>query len=149
MSNISDKLTVFFDTHLPIAEYMGLNVESYDGKTLVLNAPLNPNINDKLTAFGGSLYNVAVLACWGIVYLKVGEYELDCDMVVTKGNVAYKAPVKGEIRAICHAPEQEQIKAFVQEFREQGRAKIALESTIECSGNLAVEFAGQYAILRK
>ena len=52
---ISEKLTQFFIQHLPIAQFMGLEVESYDGDTLILTAPLEPNINDKQTAFGGSL----------------------------------------------------------------------------------------------
>ena len=78
---ISEKLKQFFLDHLPITQFMGLEVESYDGDTLILTAPLEPNINDKQTAFGGSLYNTAVMACWGMIYLKTQEKGIDCTKV--------------------------------------------------------------------
>ena len=103
-ADISQKLKDFFVEHLPITQFMGLEVESYDGEQLILTAPLEPNINDKQTAFGGSLYNAAVMTCWGLVYLKTQEKGIECNQVVTGGEVKYKAPVAGTIRAIAQAP---------------------------------------------
>ena len=47
---------------IPLTKAMGVEVNSYDGHCLVLSAPLDPNTNHKDTAFGGSLYSLAVLA---------------------------------------------------------------------------------------
>ena len=55
---------------------MGIRVAAYDGTSLKLTAPLAPNINHKSTAFGGSLYSLAVLCGWGIVHLKLAEAAL-------------------------------------------------------------------------
>ena len=149
MSTVSAQtLQKFLDSHLPLTQFMGMDVESYDGKTLILSAPLEPNINDKLTAFGGSLYNIAVMACWGMAYLKTQEAGLDCNQVVSKANIEYKSPVRGHLRAICRAPDNQSINEFIESFKTRGKAKIKLSSTIECSGNLAVEFTGEYAILK-
>ena len=82
MTNISQKLSDFFKKNLPITQFMEMDVESYDGKTLILAAPLDPNINDKQTAFGGSLYNASVMACWGMAYLKTQEAGIVCNQVV-------------------------------------------------------------------
>ncbi len=147
MTNISQQLSDFFKTHLPITQFMEMDVESYDGNTLILHAPLDPNINDKQTAFGGSLYNASVMACWGMLYLKTLEANLKCNQVVTKGCIEYKAPVQGDIRAICHAPSTDELDKFKKSFSQKGRARITLKATIECSGKLAVEFEGTYAIL--
>ncbi len=149
MSKPADNLSRFFEQHLPLVQQMQLGVESYDGQTLILSAPLAPNINDKLTAFGGSLYNVAVMSCWGMTFLKTQEHGIVCNQVVTRANIAYKRPVKGSLRAICHAPEDELIEQFIQSFRERGKAKLDLKSSINCGGKTAVEFEGQYAILRE
>lgn len=143
----SHLLTEFFDDHLPITEYMGLTVEHYDGQQLVLHAPLGPNINDKSTAFGGSLYNAAVMACWGMIYLQTQSRGIQCNQVVAEGKVKYRAPVHGDIRAIANCPPPEQLQAFYDAFNANGKASIWLTSTIECSGRVAVEFEGKYAIL--
>jgi thioesterase domain-containing protein len=154
---ISEKLKQFFLDHLPITQFMGLEVESYDGDTLILTAPLEPNINDKQTAFGGSLYNAAVMACWGMIYLKTQERNIQCNQVVAEGSMKYIAPVSGRIRAICHSPSEEELAVFFEKFDLKGRAKITLESAIyndTCVMKIdpetkpSVKFSGLYAILK-
>lgn len=152
--DISQKLKDFFVDHLPITQFMGLEVESYDGEELVLTAPLAPNINDKQTAFGGSLYNAAVMACWGLAYLKTQEAGLKCNQVVAGGDVKYIAPVTGRIRAVCKSPGDDEIAHFLDHFQRKGRARINLDAEITSDGEalsennkLAVSFSGKYAIL--
>ena len=154
---ISEKLKKFFIDHLPITQFMGLDVESYDGDTLILTAPLEPNINDKQTAFGGSLYNTAVMACWGMIYLKTQEKNIACNQVVTEGSMKYIAPVDGRIRAICHAPSEEELTSLFDHFERKGKARISLEAAIyndtfvkeiDPKSKPAVKFSGQYVILK-
>ena len=61
-----------------VAKHMGIVVESADDSAVVLRAPLAPNANHKGTAFGGSLYSVAVLAgwAWATRYLASREVSL-------------------------------------------------------------------------
>ena len=148
MKDISQKLTEFFEAHLPITEFMGLGVDSYDGKQLTLKAPLAPNINDKQTAFGGSLYNACVMACWGFAYLKTLEAQIDGNQVVVSGNIKYKRPVAGEIKATCSTPGEEAEHHFIDGFKRHGKGKIELKATVLCEGKVAVEFEGTYAVLK-
>ena len=105
MSVHADLFTAFIQRHLPAAINMGIEVVAYDGDTLQCRAPLSLNYNDKLTAFGGSLYVLCVLTCWGMVYLRTRERGLDGDLVVSKGEIEYRAPVAGEFfSAVCDAP---------------------------------------------
>jgi len=147
--HVSQQLSQFFATHLPVTQFMQMDVESYDGKTLILKAPLAPNINDKQTAFGGSLYNASVMACWGMAHLKTLEAGIVCNQVVTKANIEYLAPVHGDIRAICESPSDDEIKKFISQFHAKGRSRLTLHARIECSGKLAVKFEGTYAILKE
>ncbi|WP_419810749.1 YiiD C-terminal domain-containing protein [Bacterioplanoides sp.] len=150
-SDISQTLKDFFVEHLPITQFMGLEVDSYDGEQLILQAPLEPNINDKQTAFGGSLYNAAVMACWGLVYLKTQEKGIQCNQVVTGGEVKYKAPVAGTIRAIAQAPDAAEFDRFFADYAETGKARISLDAIITTDGQpgskIAVTFSGNYAII--
>lgn len=147
--DVSQQLSQFFATHLPVTQFMQMDVERYDGKTLILNAPLAPNVNDKQTAFGGSLYNASVMACWGMAHLKTLEAGIECNQVVTKASIEYLAPVQGVIRAICESPSSQEVEKFIAQFNTKGRSRITLHARIECSGKLAVKFEGTYAILKE
>lgn len=87
---------------IPLTRAMDLSVVAYDGETLRLAAPLAPNVNDKGTAFGGSLYNVAVLCGWSLLRLKLDEAGLNQkNIVIHEANTRYLTPVTGELRAAC------------------------------------------------
>jgi len=148
MTNISKKLTEFFQTHLPITQFMELDVDTYDGQQLTLKAPLAPNINDKQTAFGGSLYNACVMACWGFAHLKTLEAGIDGNQVVVSGSIKYKRPVTGEIKATCTSPGAEAEHHFIDGFTRHGKGKIELTAKVMCEGKVAVEFEGTYAVLK-
>lgn len=55
---------------IPLARHMEIRVLCSDRRSLLLSAPLAANSNHKGTAFGGSLYSVAVLAGWGLLTLE-------------------------------------------------------------------------------
>ena len=147
-ADISKRLTEFFVAHVPLTQFMELDVDSYDGQQLTLKAPLEPNINDKQTAFGGSLFNACVMTCWGFAYLKTLEAKLDGNQVVVSGNIKYKRPVTGEIKATCTTPGEEAEHHFIDGFERHGKGKIELKATVMCEGKVAVEFEGTYAILK-
>lgn len=141
-----NKLDEFLQTHVPASQYMGIETLNYDNNALTLRAPLEPNINDKQTAFGGSLYCTCVLACWGMLYLKTQEAGLKCDQVVTESNISFLAPVSGEIIASCNSPSDDELAEFFKKYEEKGRARLSLKSSIESNGVNAVTFSGSYAI---
>ena len=150
MKDISQQLNQFFNTHLPISDYLGMQVDEYTGDSLTLYAPLNPSINDKFTAFGGSLYCMTVMSCWGMAYLKALEAGIDePNIVVAKGNIQYHLPVDTAIRATCVSPIENGFEQWLDYFNKKGRAKIDLCSSIMINDKEAVSFSGQYAILKK
>lgn len=145
----ADLFTAFIERHLPAATGMGIEVVDYDGHRLRCRAPLSLNYNDKLTAFGGSLYVLCVLTGWGMVYLRTRERGLDGDLVVSRGEIEYRAPVAGEFfTAVCDAPAAAEWETFFHTAETHGRARIALASAIEIDGRPAVRFRGEYAIKR-
>ncbi|MBU72545.1 MULTISPECIES: YiiD C-terminal domain-containing protein [Spongiibacter] len=148
MSNaVARKLDEFIARHLPTAQHMQLAVADYDSRSLTLTAPLGPSINDKLTAFGGSIYVVAVMACWGMVYLRCVEQGLDPDIVVAKGEIDYMKPVDGDIVASSLPTDEADWTQFFEDFAERGRAKIALSSEVRIGDAVAARFSGLYAIV--
>src|SRR5215211_9209195 len=92
-----------FYSKMPITRALGVRVEEYDGRRLVLTAPLRDNVNHLGTAFGGSLHALAVLSGYGLLWLELKE--TDCHIVIRESTIYYDRPVKGEIRAVCLRPE--------------------------------------------
>jgi thioesterase domain-containing protein len=141
------ELTRFLHANIPLTEAMQLTALSWDGQQLLLSAPLAPNVNDKGTAFGGSLYNVAVLCGWSLLRLKLDEEGLEKkNIVIQEANTRYLLPVAGELRAECHLV-VEAWQDFLQALQKRGRARITLTVTIRQSDKPAVEFTGTYVAL--
>ncbi len=147
MKEVANRLTEFVQTHLPTAQALQISVADYDSQSLTLNAPLGPSINDKQTAFGGSLYVLAVMAGWGMVYLRCREAGIDPNIVVARGEIDYLAPVDSDIVASSLAVDETEWQRFLSDFESRGKAKIELRTQVVRDGKPAVSFKGLYAII--
>jgi len=88
-------------TQIPLTKLMDLKVENYDDEKLITTAPLDININDKGTAFGGSLATMTIISAWSICWLITKELGFDSNnIVVIKNEHSYKKPVTKNI--VCH-----------------------------------------------
>lgn len=141
-------LDQFFEQYLPITQYLNMRSYEYDGSSFALAIDLAPSLNDKLTAFGGSLYCVSVMCGWGMTYLQCRQRGINPNMVVAHAEIDYLAPVDDEIIvARCHHPDSQHWDAFVDGVRKRGRAKTTVAATIDCGGSPAVRFSGTYAVI--
>ena len=101
------RLQAKFLREIPLTRHLGLRVDDYAGDELRVSAPLGPNVNDKGTAFAGSLNALMTLAGWGLVHLRLQEAGEDCDIVIHKGELAFTAPIRRPFRAVavsCRVP---------------------------------------------
>lgn len=131
---------------IPLSRDIGISVVDYDGMSLCLKAPLDKNTNHKSTAFGGSLYSVAVLSGWGLLYLLLQEHGLQGHIVIHESQVKYHRPVEGDIISIAMLDEPEKLERFIKIFRRNGKARIRLDAEVQFEGDVAVEFHGQYVV---
>lgn len=141
-------LNEFFEQHLPISRYLNMRCQSYSGDSLSLAIDLQPSLNDKLTAFGGSLYCACVMNCWGMAYLQGRQRGINPNIVVSHAEIDYLVPVTDEvIVATCHHPEGSDWDRFYRTFERRGKARCRVSSSIHCGGAEAVRFQGQYAVI--
>lgn len=130
---------------IPISKAMGVRVAGYDGTSLDLAAPLAPNINHKSTAFGGSLYSLAVLCGWGLLHLKLAEAKLHKHIVIQESSIRYLHPVGQDLHAECRLDDTA-FKHFLRTLNKHGRARLSLAVTITHGNRPAVEFSGRYVV---
>src|SRR6202522_1213579 len=128
-----------------LAKHIGIIVEAADDDAVVLSAPLAPNANYKGTAFGGSLYSVAVLTGWAWVTRYLAARGLSADAVIQESSVRFLVPVEGELRASAAAPAVEQIDKFRKMLQRAGRGRIRLRVDIHYDQTLATLFDGVFA----
>lgn len=130
---------------IPLSRAMGIRVAAYDGSKLQLSAPLAPNTNHKSTAFGGSLYSLAVLCGWGLLHLKLREAGLRKHIVIQESSIRYLLPVDGEMAAECR-PDETAFARFLRTLEKHGKSRLALDVVIMQDGRPAVEFSGRYVV---
>lgn len=132
---------------IPIARHIGVRVVEFDGRTLVLSAPLAANSNHKGTAFGGSLFSLAVLAGWGLLTLKLGERGVQGELVIQDSRVSYLLPVSGELTARATLPGDGEVDRFLRAVDRYRKGRVRLRVAIEHGGREAVRFEGTFALV--
>ncbi len=149
---MQDKLSELEQTlhqEVPLTEQMGVRVESHDGHELVLHADFAPNINIHGTAFGGSLYSLCAVTCWGMLHLKFEQAEIDAHSVLGQARISYMRPVKGDIQARCRLPEDGSFELFIERLKQGERARIDLVAEICTEDGVAVNYTGNYSAFFK
>jgi thioesterase domain-containing protein len=140
----ADYLQGRIDREFALAKHMGIIVESADDTGVVLRAPLALNANYKGTAFGGSLYSVAVLAGWAWVTRFLTLRAVAADGVIQESNIRYLLPVHGEMRAVAIAPDVAQRERFLKMLARSGRGRLDLTVETYYGQQLATVLEGAY-----
>lgn len=114
---------------IPLSETMQFSIDRLDLDEILVSAPLSPNINIHGTGFAGSIYSLAVLAGWALCTHIIEQLGLDAELVVARAEIAYRAPVKGDL--VCRSStDAAQRDAFLQAFRERGKARLVLDIAV-------------------
>ncbi|MFX4154037.1 thioesterase domain-containing protein [Aliarcobacter butzleri] len=132
---------------IPLTKFMDLKITKYDEKELITIAPLNKNINDKGTAFGGSLATLTIISGWSICWLISKELEINSEnIVVIKNEHSYRKPVTKEL--ICHTkrPTKDEIEKLKNKLLLKKSASIKISSQIIEDDEVCVDFTGYYVI---
>ena len=119
---------------IPLASAMGIHIPGCDGERLVMTAPLQPNINDKGCAFGGSLASLMTLACWALVEANLRRRGADCDLFVADSSIRYLDPVWDDLRAEASLANGGSWAAFYRPLDARGMARGDLVCVVPGTG---------------
>jgi thioesterase domain-containing protein len=132
-------------TEFALALHIGVVVEAADADTVVLRAPLAPNANYKGSAFGGSLFSLAVLAGWAWLTRHLAEEATAADVVIQSSSIDYLEAVHGEFVARSRPPCAADLERFARMLRRAGRGRIRIGVEVHQGTTLATRFEGVYA----
>lgn len=131
---------------IPISEQMGIKLHQYTGNTLEARASLNKNINLHGSMFAGSIYSLATLTGWGMIFLQLKQRGLPGDIVLGDGNIHYHKPVTQQPRAICNI---ETLDGNFNRVERNQKCRLKLQVNIKDGDRPVAEFMGTYWVLPK
>jgi len=132
---------------IPLTKFMDIHIKNYNEKELITTAPLDVNINDKGTAFGGSLSTMTIISSWSMCWLISKELGFDSkNIVVIKNENSYKRPVSKDIVCYTQKPSIEEIENLKQKLLSKKSASIKIKSKIIENDEICVDFIGYYVI---
>jgi len=149
MKNPASFLEQTIHHEIPITRAMGISVHEFDGKRLVLTAPLSRNINHKSTAFGGSINTVATLSCWGFLFMILHNHQIDCRIVIQNSSINYVKPIHNQIRAICERPPGQSLQDFLHLLKRRGKSRISMKASVLTDDQVAVSFEGRFVAYKE
>jgi thioesterase domain-containing protein len=137
-------LTTYLHEHIPLSAAMQLSVDELGATGVTLSAPLEPNINHRHTAFGGSIASLATLAAWSLVHVGLTDAGLPSRVVVMSSQIEYLAPATGAFAAHCAPPRPEDWIRFVNSVRRRGKGRLNLFVEVRCAGILCATLSGTF-----
>jgi thioesterase domain-containing protein len=145
----ADALRAVLRDAMPVAGRLGVEVVDYRDGRLTLRAPLALNLNDKGTAFAGSLAMVATLTGWGLMWLLLGAHGVAGDIVLQDSSVKYLRPVVEDFDASALLPDPAEVSRLLDAIRRRGKGRLRLEVSVADGEGVTVRFVGRYVVSRK
>jgi thioesterase domain-containing protein len=139
-----------YTRNLPPLAAIQARVEVYDGHRLRLAAPLAANVNDKGSAFGGSMTSLMTYAGWGLVVLQLQQAGVQADVFVADSTVRYLRPLYADLHAEAVLGPEQSWELFLATLAQRGRARIHLQARIiQAEGETMADLVGRYVAIAK
>jgi thioesterase domain-containing protein len=144
----ANELEAYLHERIPLSRAMQARVTEIGAEHLRVSAPLAPNINHRETVFGGSAAATAMLAAWGLLFVRLRREQRPARLVIQRCGMEFLQPIEADFVAISRLKAGEDWTRFLAGIERKGRARIALEVVLESRGERVGEFTGEFVALR-
>ncbi|MCK8329379.1 YiiD C-terminal domain-containing protein, partial [Erwinia amylovora] len=88
--------------HIPLSEKMGVRILQYTGQKFATTMPETGNQNPHHTLFAGSVFSLATLTGWGLIWLLLRERQLGGTIILADAHSRYSKPISGKPGAVAN-----------------------------------------------
>ena len=141
-------LETYLRERIPLSRAMEVRVVEIGTTHLRIAAPLAPNINHRDTVFGGSAAAVAMLAAWGLLYVRLDREQRPARLVIQRCSMEYLQPIDAEFAAVSTLAAGEDWSRFLAGIERKGRARIAVRVDLDSRDRRVGEFTGEFVAVR-
>ena len=132
--------------HIPLSRAMNVSVLEASADTVVIEAPLDPNINVHGTMFGGSAAVLGLLAAWSVLHLRLEAAGIANQLVIHRTEMEYLRPISGAARATARLDGADW-DGFVHMLDRRHKARFTVVAELEFSGEVAARLAGEFVAI--
>ena len=132
---------------IPLSKAMEVRVVEVTDNSVILAAPIQPNINHRSTVFGGSASALAILSGWTLINFRLRREGINSRLVIQKNTISYQKPITDEFEAVCSLKDEEVWTKFIKILHRKKRSRITVNSLLRCNEQQAGEFTGVYVAL--
>ena len=116
---------------IPLLDAMQLSFTDYGDRSLWMEAPLAPNINNKGTAFGGSIASICLFGGWAVATLGFVDEDIhNTEIVVYTSRMTFERPARGLLRVRAFV-EPGDFAACLAQLREGTKQRIRFDVNVE------------------
>ncbi len=132
---------------IPLVRALGLEVASAKDGSIVFNAALAPNINDKGCAFGGSMASLLTLSCWSVLRVHTWALQMPSDIFVHTSRIIYIAPIWADFTV--HASlTTEALELFTETLAAKGKAAAIIRAEVRAADGVAATMEARFVAMR-
>ena len=136
----------FLYQSIPITKAMELSVIDFTPSKVKISAKLEPNINHKSTAFGGSINSLMTITGWSLVFANIKDIDPNAHIVISKSNIKYLKPIRKDFIAECILTNEGDRRKLFEMYNKHQKGFITLK--VQCYDNdtLLAEFEGRFVV---
>ena len=136
---------------IPLLTAMELSLVAYRDLALTMEAPLAPNINNKGTAFGGSIASIGLFGGWAVATLAFMDHGIDNpEIVVFRNEMTFERPARGHL-VVRVTLDPGEFQACLEELRRGSDERLRFNVSVEIlhDDKRCATMAGLYVVWLK
>lgn len=145
--DLANELEAYLHLHIPISGAMGVSVLDASEEGIRLRIPLEPNINHRQTAFGGSESSAAILSAWSLLWVRLRGHPLMPRLVIQANTMEYVRPISSEFVAATLPIAPDDWRKLLAGLERKGKGRIQVRAVLLADGEVCGEFTGAFAAL--
>ncbi|MHA6497757.1 YiiD C-terminal domain-containing protein, partial [Escherichia coli] len=129
---------------MPLSEKMGVRIQQYTGQKFITTMPETGNQNPHHTLFAGSLFSLATLTGWGLIWLMLRERHLGGTIILADAHIRYSKPISGKPHAVADLGA---LSGDLDRLARGRKARVQMQVEIFGDETLGAVFEGTYIVL--
>lgn len=134
----------YLHAHIPVTAHMQVEVVAREAHSIRLAAPLEPNLNHRETAFGGSIASLAIVSGWTLLHLLLRESGRRCRLVVFRSQTDFTAPIDDRFEAESRLREPDGWPRLLRALDRKGKGRARVTTTVSCGATVAATQEATY-----
>ncbi|MGV3346681.1 fatty acid biosynthesis protein FabY [Enterobacteriaceae bacterium LUAb1] len=130
--------------HIPLSEKMGVRITQYTGQKFITTMPEIGNQNSYHALFAGSLFSLATLTGWGLIWLLLREQHLGGTIILADAHIRYSQPITGKPGAVA---DLRTLSGDLDRLARGRKARVQLEVALYGNDICGAVFEGIYIVL--